>query len=152
MSALRSPSSRQDGVTLIELVTSIVIVAIAVSAVLGTLTYASNSSADALVRNQSVAIANAYLEEILLKPYSDPDTTVTGEKDRTAMDDVTDYNVLSNVGARDQFDQAIPGLSNYTVNVQVTDETLNGVPTKRVDVTVTANGLVTRLSGYRASY
>src|SRR4051812_37134831 len=150
MSALRSASSRQGGVTLVELVISIVIVAVAVSAVLGTLTYASNSSADALVRNQSVAIANAYLEEILLKPYSDPDTTVTGETARTAMDDVTDYNGLSNVGARDQFDQTIAGLSNYTVNVQVSDETLSGVPTKRVDVAVTANGLVTRLSGYRA--
>jgi MSHA pilin protein MshD len=152
MSAALSAPSRQSGVTLIELVISIVIVAIAVSAVLGTLTYASNSSADALVRNQSVAIANAYLEEILLKPYSDPDTTVTGETARTAMDDVADYNGLSNVGARDQFDQPISGLSNYNVDVQVTDEALSGVATKRVDVTVTANGLTTRLSGYRASY
>jgi MSHA pilin protein MshD len=148
--ALAHPSQR--GVTLVELVVSIVIVAIAVSAVLGTLTFASNSSADAVVRDQSVAIANAYLEEILLKPYSDPDTTVTGETARTAMDDVSDYDGLTNVGARDQTDTPIAGLANYTVNVQVVDEVLSGVATKRVDVTVTANGSVTRLSGYRTNY
>jgi MSHA pilin protein MshD len=49
----------QRGMTLIEVVISIVIVAIAVGAVLGVLSQNARHSADALVLSQAVSIAEA---------------------------------------------------------------------------------------------
>ena len=109
---------RQAGTTLIELVISIVIVSIAVSAVLMALTMNVGRSADPMIRHQAVAIAEAYLEEIFLKPFNDPDG-VDGEASRALYDDVDDYDGLVNVGARDQFDAALPGLGDYTVAITV---------------------------------
>src|SRR5690242_6304921 len=90
-------TSDQRGVTLIELVISIVIVAVAASAVLGLLARNAASSADAMVLAQAVSVAEAYIEEITLKPFVDPDG-VDGEGARSAYDDVDDYNGLVDVG------------------------------------------------------
>jgi MSHA pilin protein MshD len=142
---------KQRGVTLVELVVSIVVVAIAISAVLGTLTFASTSSADAMVRQQAVSIASAYLEEILLRSYADPDG-VDGESARAAFDDVDDYDGLSNTGAEDQLGTAIDGLDQYRVEVEVVQETIGGVDALRVDVSVDPpSGPTVVLSGYRTN-
>jgi MSHA pilin protein MshD len=141
----------QRGVTLVELVVSIVVVAIAISAVLGTLTFASTSSADAMVRQQAVSIASAYLEEILLRSYVDPDG-VDGESTRATFDDVDDYDGLSNTGAQDQLGTAIDGLEQYRVDIKVVPETISGVNALRVDVFVDApSGPTVVLSGYRTN-
>jgi MSHA pilin protein MshD len=146
----------ERGVTLIELVISIVVIAIAASAVLGVLSRSVGRSADAMVMSQAVAIAEAYLEEITLKPFADPDG-VDGETLRTAFDDVDDYNGLVDVGARDQFGNAPSALSRYTVSVTVTPTaTLTSVPSvdaERVDVRVTyAPNVTVALTGYRTRY
>ena len=60
---------RQTGTTLIELVIAIVIIAIAASAILMAIFTTVGSSADPMIRHQAVAIAEAYLEEIALKPF-----------------------------------------------------------------------------------
>jgi len=143
----------EHGATLIELVVSIVVIAIAASAVLAVLSRSVGRSADAMVLAQGVAIAEAYLEEISLKAYADPDG-VDGEALRTDFDDVDDYNGLVDNGARDQFGAAMGSLSAYTVTVTVaTSAALTGVPAadaERVDVRVTHPGNVTvRLSGYK---
>jgi MSHA pilin protein MshD len=114
----RRSAPRQRGVTLIELVISIVIIAVAASAILGLLARTTASSADAMVLAQAVSVAEAYVEEISLKPFADPDGT-DGEAARVAFDDVDDYNGLVDVGARDQFGAAIPALARYTVTVTV---------------------------------
>ena len=92
----------ERGATLIELVISIVVIAIAASAVLGVLSSTVGRSADAMVMSQAVAIAEAYLEEITLKSFADPDG-VDGEAARPDFDDVDDYHGLVDNGARDQF-------------------------------------------------
>lgn len=143
----------QCGVTLIELVVSIVIVAIAASAVLGVLSRSAGRSADAMIMAQAVSIAEAYLEEISLKAYADPDG-VDGEASRQDFDDVDDYNGLVDTGARNQFGAAIAALSRYTVSVTVgSSAALSSVPSGdalRVDVRVTYSPNVTvALSGYR---
>src|SRR5882672_1816611 len=118
----------ERGVTLIELVVSIVVIAIAAGAVLGVLARTVGSSGDALVMRQAVSIAEAYLEEITLKPFADPDG-MDGEANRVDFDDVDDYNGLLNAGARDQFGNAIPALTGYTVSVTVVASgALAGVP------------------------
>jgi MSHA pilin protein MshD len=143
----------ERGVTLIELIVSIVIVAIAASAVLGVLSRSAARSADAMIMAQAVAIAEAYLEEISLKAYADPDG-VDGETARTDFDDVDDYNGVVDTGARNQFGVAIAALSRYTVTVTVgTSAALTSVPSTdalRIDVRVTYTPNVTvALSGYR---
>ena len=143
----------QRGVTLVELVVSIVIIAIASSSVLGVLSVTTGASADPMIRQQAVAIADAYLEEILLKPFSDPDG-VDGEAARADFDDVDDYDGLLDAGARDQFDNAIGGLGAYDVSVAVTPSGgLTSAPaadTFRIDVTVArAPDVDFTISGYR---
>ena len=143
----------QAGVTLIELIISIVVIAIAIGGVLGVLSQSVGRSADAMVMSQAVAIAEAYLEEITLKSFIDPDG-VDGEANRIDFDDVDDYDGLVDVGARDQFGVAIPSLSQYTVAVTVVQSAaLTGVPgadAERVDVRVTyAPNVAVMLSAYK---
>jgi MSHA pilin protein MshD len=143
----------ERGATLIELTISIVVIAIAASAVLGVLSSTVGRSADAMVLTQAVAIAEAYLEEIALKPFADPDG-IDGEASRPSFDDVDDYDGLVDFGARDQFGNALAPLAQYGVAVTVSPSAaLAGVPSpdaQRIDVVVTypGNGIVA-LTGYK---
>ncbi len=144
---------RERGATLIEIIISIVVIAIAATAVLGVMSRTVGRSADAMVMSQAVAIAESYLEEITLKPYVDPDG-VDGEVTRAAFDDVDDYNGLVDAGARDQFGAALAPLAGYTVTVTVVaTSSLTGVPiadAERVDVRVTHPGnIAVALTGYK---
>jgi MSHA pilin protein MshD len=146
---------RQAGTTLIELVISIVIVSIAVSAVLMVFSMNVGYSADPMIRYQAVAIAEAYLEEISLKAFADPGGG-DGEASRDLYDDVDDYHGLVNVGARNQFDAALPGLSDYTVSVTVTQSALPSIAAidnYLINVTVThAANINFTLSAYRPNF
>lgn len=137
------------GTTLVELIVAIVVIAIAVTGVLGLLSAVSVRSAGAMTSTQAAAIASAYLDEALSKAYA----STIGPAGRAAFDDVRDYNFVDN-GARDADGNAIPGLAQYTVQIQAGAVALGAVPDAiRVDVTVTApNGAVTRLSGFRTNY
>ena len=130
---------RASGMTLIELVMSIVIIAIAVGGVLGLLAQTSGHSADAMIISQAVSIGEAYAEEIGLQSFDDPDGS-DGEAARADFDDVDDYDGLVDAGARDQFGNALPGLSAYTVSVNVQNSAaLTGVASGdvyRIDVRI----------------
>jgi len=143
------------GFTLIELVISIVVVSVALGGVLLAINYAVSHSADPMLQHQAVAIAESYLEEILLKPFADPDG-VDGESSRPLFDDVDDYNGLNDSGARDLTGTAISGLENYTVVVTVANTALNGIgasDSKEVTVTVSHPvGFNMTVSGYRTNY
>ncbi len=146
---------RQAGTTLIELVIAIVIVSIAISAVLMVMSMTVGYSADPMIRYQAVAIAEAYLEEISLKAFADPGGG-DGEASRDLYDDADDYNGLVNVGARNQFDTALPGLGDYTVSVTVTQSALPSIASidnYLINVTVThAADINFTLSAYRPNY
>jgi MSHA pilin protein MshD len=145
--------ARETGATMIELVISIVVIAIAVSSVLGLLSSSTAHSADAMVLSQAVSLSQAYIEEISLKPFADPDGA-GGETNRVDFDDIYDYHGLIDVGARDQFGNPIPALTRYTVSVTVVPSTaLTGVPNTdaaRIDVRVQfAPSIDMFLSGYK---
>lgn len=145
---------KQSGMTLVELVVAIVVIAIAVSAVLGVLADNNRHSADAMIVSQGVSIAEAYLEEISLRSFADPDGS-DGEAARASFDDVDDYDGLVDAGAADQFGNPIGSLSAYTVTVAVSPSgALSGVPPAdllRIDVNVRFDPYIDfTLSGYKA--
>ena len=147
--------SRHRGVTLVELVVAITIVAIAVTTILGAFAAVATRSADAMMQQQAIAIAESYLSEILQRWVIDPNGTPPNTG-RASWDLVDQYNALVEA-PHDQFGNAIASLSSYTVSVSTFQSSaLGGVPaaaTRRVDITVSypPSASVT-LSGYRTSY
>lgn len=149
---------RQAGMTLVELVITIVIVGIAAAALYSAMAAIGGRSADPLLRQQSLAIAEAYLEEILLQPFVDSGGSVcpTPPASRASFDNVCDYHGLDDNGARDARDQAIAALASYRVQVAVTPQALHDLASSdallvRVTVTDPA-GQQLLLDGYRARY
>lgn len=148
--------TRQHGVTLVELVVAITIVAVAASAVLGALAAVASRSADAMVEQQAVSIAQAYLDEISQRWVVDPNGAPPNTG-RGSWDTVDQYNGLVNNGATDQFGNAIAGLGDYTVSVAVASSSaLTGITSanaRRIDITVThPSGVNVILTGYRTNY
>jgi MSHA pilin protein MshD len=148
---------RQDhGFTLIELIVAITVVAIAATTLLGTIAAVASRSADSMMQQQAIAIAQAYLDEIEQRWVVDPNGTPPNTG-RGSWDLVDEYNGLNDVGAHDQFGNAITALAAYNVSVSVVQSTaLPGIANtaaRRIDVTVTASPNVSvKLSGYRTNY
>ena len=149
-------SRRQFGFTLIEMIAFIVVVGVGVAGILSVMNITVKSSADPLMRKQPLAIADAMLCEILLRPYP----AVPAGTSRLNWT-VRQYNGYSAVGIKDVNGVNVPGLGNYTVAVAVATVTaadsllfnLTGTVPFKVTVTVTApNGKTISLTGYRASY
>ncbi len=143
-----------QGFSLIELVVTIVLVGLLASGALMLIDQTTRSSADPMITQQAVGIAQSYMEEIMGQAYSDPGGPA--EAGRATYDDVDDYNGLNdNGGAVDRTGAAIPGLGAYNVSVAVTAETLNGVAAKRIDITVSHDNLPALsipLTAYRTDY
>jgi len=144
------------GFTLIELIVAITIVAIAATTILGVMAAIASRSADSMLQQQAIAIAQAYLDEITQRWVVDPNGTPPNTG-RGSWDLVDEYNGLVDVGAKDQFGNAIPALSAYTVSVNVAQSAalpgIAGAAARRIDVTVTTSPNVTvTLSGYRTNY
>jgi MSHA pilin protein MshD len=145
-------SANSRGFSLVELIISMAVVSIALGGVLMVMNYTVLHSADPMLKHQAVAIAESYLEEVLLHAYTDPDGA-SGESLRSLFDDVADYDGLTDVGARDQNGNAIAGLEAYTVSVDIVDTTLNGVVCRRATVRVSHPADIDlALSGYRTNY
>ncbi len=143
--------SHQAGVTLIELIISIIIISIALSGILVVMNLTVRHSADPIIYHQSLAIAESYLEEILLQAYADPDTN--GETDRALFDDVDDYHGLNDIGVQNQLGTAVSTLTSYTVTVTVTPRTLtDSISAKQITVKVANSGFSLKLIGYKTSY
>lgn len=147
----------QRGMTLVELVISIVIIGIAAAALFSAMAAIGGRSADPLLHQQSLSIAEAYLEEILLQPYLDPTSFAVCQpipSDRELFNDVCDYRELDDAGARTSSTSAIGVLSDYRVQVAVQQHSnWNGVPALQVDIIVTdPAGQSLLLSGFRACY
>lgn len=160
--AARIPRSRlprrSGGFTFVELIISVVVIGIAVTGVLLIFTQTVGRSADPLVRQQALAIAEAYLEEVVAKHYADPAGGETfgaeGGETRPAYDDVWDYDGLAGEPERPYGTADIPQLDDYNVSVAVSDGSAAlGVTAARVDVTVAhPSGISVSLWSYRADY
>lgn len=139
----------QQGVTMIELVVSIVVLSIAITGVLMVMTQTITHSADPMIRDQATAVARSYMEEIMAHPLEDPnDVEVNGTESgesRSNYDDIWDYDNLSNsAGAIDQNGTSVAGLEGYNITVDVTTASVGpgaGSPALRIEVEVTHDGL-----------
>ncbi|MDO8595942.1 MAG: prepilin-type N-terminal cleavage/methylation domain-containing protein [Sulfuricaulis sp.] len=151
---MRQSRLRARGVTLVELIVSIVVIGVALAGVMVVIVRNTSASADPLIWHQAVIVGEAYLEEILTKNF-----TADGvEASRDLYDDVMDYNGLTDSPPRDQNGTAITTLAGYSVNVQVTTEALNDITAAsgnavraQVTVTMPTGGSVV-VSGYRTNY
>ncbi|WP_347987369.1 prepilin-type N-terminal cleavage/methylation domain-containing protein [Methylomonas sp. AM2-LC] len=140
----------QNGVTLIELIMSMMIISITIVGLFSVMNITNRHSADPIVTHQAIALAESYMDEILQQSYSG-----TASNIRATYNNVDNYNNLTNSPPQTQQGTSISNLSAYSVSVSVsTPVTLNGgVLAKQITVSVSGPGntLVT-LVGYRASY
>jgi len=149
--SITSKKAALSGFTLLELITTVVVIAVAAPTLMSIFSTTIQTSADPMFQHQALSIAEAYMEEILLKDFAiGPETT------RASFDDVRDYNGLTDVGARDQANNLIAGLNAYTISVTVANDALNGIAAAdslRIDLTV-SHAMIDDilLSGYRVNY
>jgi len=156
---------RQRGFTLIELIIFIVVVSAGLAGILSVMNTVVKSSADPMVRKQTIAIAESMLEEILLKEYASPSGGTNGVSTctlgplvggvRAPWDNICDYNgYTTTTGVVDILGVAPAGLGSYNISaVTVASSTdLTGVTAKKITVSVTGPGVAISLSGYRSNY
>ncbi|HEX6639321.1 MAG TPA: type II secretion system protein [Steroidobacteraceae bacterium] len=139
------------GVTLVELLVTIMVIAVAGSALVGTLGYLSGQGSDYLLQAQAQSIADAYLGEITGKSFADPDGA-DGEADRQAFDDVDDYNGLNTPVATDEAGNVV---GNFRVRVNLTAGGLATIPaadTWRIDVTVDYGNTSVLATGFKTRH
>ena len=150
--------SRQHGFTLIELIIFIVVVSAGLAGILSVMNTVVKSSADPMVRKQTIAIAESLLEEILLKDFAKPTgSTALGFSaggSRNLFDCVTDYSGYNTTtGIVDMLGATVPGLGGYKISPPVAivaSADLTGVAALRVTVSVTdPTGNTISLAGYR---
>jgi len=148
---------RQSAFTLIEIIVTIIVIGIAATALLSVFSSMVRGSADPMIQQQATTIAEAYLEEIMLRAYDDPQVPESGGAEagetRPTYDDVQDYNSLGTTQVRDQNNNPIAALSDYQVTVTVNGAVLNTVSAMQIDVSVShpATGAIL-LSAFRTDY
>lgn len=81
----RMNSMNSRGVSLIELIVFIGIISVGLAGILGVMNLTTRASAQPLPQKQALAIAEAYLEEVLAMPftYCDPDDANAGTAEST---------------------------------------------------------------------
>jgi MSHA pilin protein MshD len=81
-----------SGITLLESLLAALILAMAVTAVIMPFTAGAQAAAEETRITLAVNLAQDLLEEILSKPFHDPNGTDAGETGRSAWDDMSDYD------------------------------------------------------------
>lgn len=148
---------RARGFTLLELVVTLVILAVAAIAISGLVAQIGGSSASPVLQTQALYLAEGYLEEAMLKSYADPEgDPINCATSRDLWDDVGDYACLgTEAPPTDSAGVAIAGLSRYRIRMSVGNAaTVGGATTRRVEVRVThVDGRFdVRIAALRAQY
>ena len=157
------------GFTLPELLLFVVVVSVALAGVLMVLNLDGSRSADPAQRKQAIAIAEAFMDEVMTREFSNPNefTGVSNQNNRPIFVDVDDYNGFSSNGIYTRGSAfaagtLINGLEDYAVTISVSatssatgpvDQQVTAGKMKKITVRVTApGGEVIPLVGYVADY
>ncbi|MBI5784240.1 MAG: prepilin-type N-terminal cleavage/methylation domain-containing protein [Rhodocyclales bacterium] len=144
---------RARGMTLMELILSIVVIGVGLAGVLVAYNQAVVRSADPMVRKQMLAIAEEMMEEVTLKPFAVQPVVPAAGCARATHDDARDYHGYDQTGICDIDGTAIASLGAYRVQVAVTATTLpNGVNALRIAITVMRGADTLTLVGYRTAW
>jgi MSHA pilin protein MshD len=161
-----TPTPKQRGISLIELIIFIVIISVALTGILLVMNQVTAHSADPLIHKQAMAVAESLLEEVQLQDFVDGNDGVTTicpsvASEVTAVNRATDYHI---VDCYDGFAMAgitdlnnnPTGLAAYNASVAITAEALGGIAAGsavRITVTVTdPQGTAIAIDGYRTAY
>lgn len=130
--------ARQQGLSLIELITALVVFAIALTATLAAVATITVRSADPMIQTQALYIAQGYMDEILSRPADTEDKPCANRDDpRDQWQHVDCYDGLHNAPPQDPLGNTLDRLQAYQVEVSTDDSaTLNGVSVTRITVTV----------------
>lgn len=107
---------RMHGITLVELIVALAIVGVALAGLVAAYNRANLASADPLVTQQMLAVAETMMEEVMQKPYSS-DGLVPAS--RVLFDEVRDYDGYAQTGITNVNGNPVPGLGRYSVAVAV---------------------------------
>jgi MSHA pilin protein MshD len=107
---------RMRGVTLVELIIAMAIVGVALAGMVAAYNRANVASADPLVTQQMLAVAETMMEEIMQKPYTG-DGAVPAR--RVLYDEIRDYAGYAQTGISNVNGDAVAGLERYGVAVSV---------------------------------
>lgn len=154
MSIDRRSRDRSRGFTLMETIVAIVIISVGLAGVLSVFNVNVRNSADPVVHKQLMAIAEEMLEEIALRKFKGDTKESDAGCGRSTFDDVSDYHLYpANRKVCDVEGVAIAALSGYTLDVTVTDVTMDGaVPAKRIQVVVARGNDRITLVTWRTEY
>ncbi len=148
------PFHHSRGFTIIEMIVAIVVIGVGVAGLMSAFSASSRGSADPTVRIQLQAIADQFMEEVLLKPYpvGSPPTVVGCE--RSAFDELSDYNGYTTTNKVCNVDgTAIAALSGYSVKITVATGTLATVAAaKKITITVSRGTESFVLVSWRTDY
>lgn len=171
--------ARQRGFSLIETILVIVLLGVAVAGIAAMFLNNVAKSHEPYLRQRALAVATAFMDEILRKRWDDntplgggcvntgtalcstgpaPAGMGTEEAQRADWDDIDDYNAIGNQSPpQDSSGAAMPGYEGFVVSVSVTQPgDWNGIPAadvKRIEVQVTSNnGETIALSAYRVNF
>ncbi|MEH6346532.1 MAG: type II secretion system protein [Bermanella sp.] len=158
-------NNKQAGVTLIELIITIVVLGIALSALISSLSIGIGRSAQPMLESKALELSQAYLDEILAMSFDDQTPTGGGEvlaaqspcalseegQSREFYDDVDDYDGVSDTPPV-LIDSTIDmsRYANYQVDISVacagTDLGLDSDDmAKRITITLTVPSGETRI-------
>lgn len=157
--------NRIRGVSLIELIMFIVIVGIGLAGILGVMNLTTRASSDPLIQKQALAIAEAYLEEVLAMPftYCDPDDVNAATAQSTGPVNPANparcASLLEGIGPEGESRAGIPpppfdNVSDYNgfagVPANVDGTAITGLGTYNVAIAVAAEALssVPALDGF----
>ena len=158
------------GFTLLELVVAIVVLGLIFAGFTSVYGTVLRRGAEPQLQTQAVAFAAAYLDEVLGRPYRDPDTGLicgTQEPDRPSFDNVCDYDQLSLNGCTstsgacpvvgdcvcDRNGAPVDGSRAFAVTVDVNPVNVAGASGLQVQLQVDHHGLAgsgVRLQAFRA--
>lgn len=145
-------SIKQTGFSLIELIFFIVVVALGLAGILSVMNTTVSHSVDPLVRKQALVLADALMEEIMLKASRNPEGGYIGPE-RAQFDDVQDYQGYSTCCGMVMIDGTpIPGLERYNIrSVSINDmvPVAGAATVKQVVVTITSPQGDLTLRSYR---